>query len=270
MKKVLVVLLVLAVLMSLSGAALADFRSFKRISPSGATVTGEIDINIEQETEAKARSGRVSSYGNLSANVVKKTSEATAVDDTSNADNSSTVVAANLGDGLATSGPAAAASAATNVESVVVTDIADATVTCSLWEESCSQCGCPQCSNGITGANTQPNGQEHHCNMCECCPATVDGDIDIDVEQETKAEATSGDATAKGNMSLNLICDTDKATAVNGGSANNTSAVTATNTGIATSGSGAATATNIANNSVYTDIYRSATTSRSISMYLRN
>lgn len=286
MKKVLVVLLVLAVLLSLSSVAFAWSRM---PTPTGATVYGSIDKTITQKTEAKTRSGRASSYGNLSANMVKTTSEAKAMDCNSTADNSSSVVAANVGDGMTTTGPAAAANTATNSETDVITGIAEASVTCCMKHESGSPCGCNDCDNGcengcndgcdkcdcdcgngLASVNSQPNGDGHHCDICECCPATVRGDIDIDVKQETKADATSGDAMAKGNMSMNVICNTDQAIAKDGGDATNSSTVMATNTGIATSESGAATSMNNVNNSVYIDIYRSATTSRSISMYLRN
>ena len=275
MKKVLVVLLVLAVLLSLSGAALADFRSFKRTSPSGATVWGDINKTIKQETEATSRTGIAAATGNTSGNTVTDRNSASAINPGSVASNTNTVTAGNAGGAGAATGDAAATNSATNSETDIITDVASATVECNFTKLACDRCGCPGhdcCPNNRTSAINGENGGHKHtcdkCETCECCPATVKGDIYIDVKQETKANATSGDATAIGNSSANLVNSCNNATAVSG-TATNSNSVTATNSGTALAASGAASSSNIVNNSVYIDILRQATTSRTVNKFLQ-
>ncbi|HCG98390.1 MAG: hypothetical protein A2074_05635 [Candidatus Aquicultor primus] len=272
MKKVLVVLLALAVLLSLSGAALADFRSITRTSPSGATVWGDINKTIKQETEATSRTGIAAATGNTSGNTVTDRNSASAINPGSVASNTNTVTAGNAGGAGAATGDAAAANSATNAETDIITDVASATVECNFTKLACDRCGCPGhdcCANNET-ANLV-DGHRHTCDKCEtceCCPATVKGDINIRVEQKTTADATSGDALATGNSSANLVNSCNNATAVSG-TATNSNSVTATNSGTALAASGAASSSNIVNNSVYIDILRQATTSRTINKFLQ-
>lgn len=273
MKKVLVVLLALAVLLSLSSVAFAGRDLIKRPSLSGATIYSNIDKKISQKTEAKTRTGGAFADANNATNMVMTQSEAKALDCNSDASNTSAVGVANTGDALSASGPASAANDVTNADTEIITDIASATAECDFTKEACDRCGCPghRCPKANSASNE--NGDHKHtcdkCEKCDCCPATVKGDINIDVKQETKAEATSGDATAYGNNAMNMVASCDKAFANNGGTATNSSSVTVINDGTATAMSGAASSTNIVNNSVGIDILRSATTSRMVSKFLQ-
>ncbi|MDP2210629.1 MAG: hypothetical protein Q8J63_02685 [Candidatus Aquicultor sp.] len=274
MKKVLVVLLALAVLLSLSSLALAE-RPVKRLSPSGATVWGDINKTIKQKTEATSGTGIAAANANSSLNAVNECNSASAVNPGSVASNTNTVTAGNAGAAGATTGGAAAANNATNAETDIITDVASATVECNFTKLACDRCGCPGhpcCPNNSTAAVNGENGEHNHtcdkCETCECCPATVKGDIDICVEQKTTANATSGDATANGNSSANLVNSCNNATALSG-TATNSNSVTATNSGTALSASGAASSSNTVNNYVYIDILRQATTSRTVNRFLQ-
>ena len=274
MKKVLVVLLVLAVLLSLSSIALADRGSFKRTSPSGAMVWGDINKTVKQKTEATSRTGLATANANNSGNTVNECNSASAVNPASVASNTNTVTAGNAGVAGAATGDAAAANDATNAETDIITDVASATVECNFTKLACDRCGCPghTCPSNSTAANGE-NGEHQHtcdkCDKCECCPATVKGDIDIDVEQKTTANATSGDAHATGNTGGNTVNSCNNATAAGGGTATNSNSATATNSGTAVAASGAASSSNTVNNSVYIDILRQATTSRTVNRFLQ-
>jgi len=271
MKKVLIVLLVLAVLLSLSSAALASrdsFRdSFKRMSPGGATILSDIDKTVKQKTEAKTRTGDAFADANNATNIVKTQSEAKALDCNSDASNTSAVGVGNTGSAASTSGPATAANVVNNSETDIIIDRASATADCDLIVVACDLCGCPR--NAVASSGNFNGGNNSTCDKCDCCPATIKGDIDIEVKQETKAEAKTGDAVAIGNNALNVVDSCDKAVAVGGGTATNSSSVTIINSGTATSASGAAVSSNVVNNSVWIDILREATTTKTVNKFLQ-
>jgi len=284
LKKVLVVILAFAVLLSLTGIALGSISDpikkdrfkldrFKK-PVNGATVDGDINKTIEQATDASATSGGAYSVANTAGTAVNSDARATALDASSVATNDSAILAENAGDANATTGDASADNDVTNEECQVITETAEATVECDFDKiADGNNCDCDGDNGPVIGPASncsdciKKDGKCDKCKLCDCCPATVKGDINIDVKQNTTATATSGDANAIGNASDTDICNVAKALANDGGTADNTSTVVVSNTGIATSSSGSASASNTVDNRVNIDIFRGALTSKSISKF---
>ena len=265
MKKLLVLLLALAVLMSLSGVAFAG-SSFNW--KSGSMVNGDIYKSILFKNEAKTHTGDATAMANGSQTSVDSCSEAKAIDDSALADNDSSRLVTNAGTADAVTAPADALNQANNSETETITEQAETHADCSMFMEMttcCDKC----CALEGNHVRNDENG-DHRCDMCgcECCPASVCGDIDIHVEYQNKADAKTGDATAMGNMACTDVTAYSKAIASNGGTAGNTDSTVVTNTGVANAASGTAVSTNLVNNSVTIDIFRGAMSTKTIDVVM--
>ncbi|MBS3909240.1 MAG: hypothetical protein KGZ93_06395 [Actinobacteria bacterium] len=248
MKKLLVLLLALAVLMSLSGAAFAE-GSWRW--KSGSMVNGDIYKSILFKNEAKTRTGDATAMANGSATGVDSCSSATALDDKSTALNDSKRSVTNTGKADAVTAPADALNQVNNSETETITEQAETHSDCSKVMEMTT------CGDGMAHVDSN---RDHRCDKCgcECCPAAVIGDICIDVTYKNKADARTGDATAIGNTSMTMVDSSSKSLATGGGTANNNDSTVVSNSGDADATSGPAISTNLANNNVTIDIFRGA------------
>jgi len=268
MKKFLVLLLALALLMSMSSFAFAGTSAFndrvkdrfvKFKAEAGAKVDGDIYKDIYFENKPEAKSGHATAAANASETFIGATSKSEALGDNSIADTISSKLVSNTGLADAWSGVADAFNQANNSENETITETAEAYVDCSSFTEA----------TGYVDSNL--DGKCDLCgkvkDLCDCCPATVKGDIDIFVTFINKPEATTGDATAVGNASVTAVDSLTKTVANRGGIASNDDMIMVTNDGVATAWSGEATATNLANNDVCIDIFRGALTSKTIDIF---
>jgi hypothetical protein len=265
MKKLLVLLLALAVLMSLSGVAFAGSSwNWK----SGSMVNGDIYKSIVFKNEAETKSGDAMAMANGGATSVDSCSEAKAIDDSALADNDSSRLVTNEGTANAVTAPADALNQANNSETETITEQAETHADCSLFMEQTTCCD-ERCALEGNHVRTDSNN-DHMCDMCgcECCPASVSGDIEINVEYKNEAEAETGDATAMGNMTCTDVTSYSKAIASNGGTAGNTDSTVVTNSGVANAASGTAVSTNLVNNSVTIDIFRGAMSTKTIDVVM--
>ncbi|OFW32873.1 MAG: hypothetical protein A2074_00695 [Candidatus Aquicultor primus] len=265
MKKLLVLLLALAVLMSLSGVAFAG-SSFNW--KSGSMVNGDIYKSILFKNEAKTHTGDAEAMANGGMTSVDSCSQATALDDKSTAENDSSRLVTNTGTADAVTAPADALNQANNSEEETITEQAETHADCSMFMDMttcCDEC----CDREENHVRTDSNN-DHACDMCgcECCPASVCGDICIDVEYQNKADAKTGDATAMGNMTCTDVSSSSSALATNGGTASNGDSTVVTNSGVANAASGTAVSTNLVNNSVMIDIFRGAMSTKTIDVVM--
>jgi len=248
MKKFLVLLLALVVLMSLSGVAFAG-SSWMPWKKSGSTVDGDIYKTIIFSNKAETDSGKAEAKANDSKTTVDSFSEAKAIDDSAMADNQSGRLVTNTGTANAESAWADALNQANNSECETIVEQAETHADCSKFVEA------TVCCDEFVDLNS--DGKCDKCG-CDCCPATVKGDIDIYVEFDNKAEAKTGDAKAEGNKSHTDVTAFSKAIASNGGTASNTDDTMVVNDGVANAISGTALSTNLVNNTVNIDIFRGA------------
>ena len=265
MKKLLVLLLALAVLMSLSGVAFAESSwSWK----SGSMINGDIYKSILFKNEAKTHSGDAEAMANASMTSVDSCAEAKAIDDSAMADNESGRLVSNTGTADAVSAPADALNQANNSDTETITEQAETHAECSMFMEK-TTC-CDECCEANGAHVRTDSNNDHMCDMCgcECCPAWVCGDIDISVEYHNKADAKTGDATAAGNVSATDVTAYSKAIASNGGTASNTDETMVINDGTATAMSGTAVSTNLVNNSVTIDIFRGAMSTKTVDVVM--
>lgn len=265
MKKLLVLLLALAVLLSLSGVAFAG-PSFSW--KSGSMINGDIYKSILFKNEAKTSTGDATAMANGSMTCVDSMAEAKAIDDSAMADNASSRLVSNTGTADAVSAPADALNEANNSEEETITEQAETHADCSMFMEK-TTC-CDACCE-VQGAHLRIDSNNNHaCDMCgcECCPASVIGDIKICVEYQNKADAKTGDATATGNVSATSVSAYSKAIASNGGTASNTDDTSVINDGTATAMSGTAMSTNLVNNSVKIDIFRGAMSTKTVDVVM--
>ncbi|MHB8840614.1 MAG: hypothetical protein ACYC56_02295 [Candidatus Aquicultor sp.] len=262
MKKFLVIALAMALLLSMSSVAFArvinerDLSSFK----GGAEVKGDIIKHIFFDNDVAAYTGEANATGNGSLTVVKGTSEADACGEEGCATNDSSKDVTNDGTADAYTNPADALNQANNSVENYITEDAEATADCDVCVTAELE------RDGImTPTHAFVDGNEDgKCDICGCCPASIDGDIKEFIGISNYVDATTGDANATGNASATIIDQNDKAKACNDGTASNTSSVTVSNTGDAVAESGPATATNLANNYVTVDIFRGAMSSKTI------
>ncbi len=261
MKKFLVIALAMALLLSMSGLAFASVIQERDLSKfsSGASVKGDIVKNIFFGNDAEAYTGEANATGNGSLTVVKGTSEADACGEEGCATNDSSKEVTNDGTADAYTNPADALNQANNSVENCITEDAETSADCDVCVTADLE------RDGVSTTHAFVDGnKDGKCDICGCCPASISGDIVEDIEFENVAVAVTGDANATGNLSATIIDQDDKAKACNDGCATNSSSVNVSNTGTASAESGAATATNLANNYVTVDIFRGAMSSKTV------
>lgn len=261
MKKILTVLLAMAMLFGMASLALGApeedgwFSKWK----NGSRVQGDISKWVYFDNAAIATTGNAAAEGNISATAVASVAKAKAADEDSCADNTSTRSVKNDGDAKAHSAPSDALNQANNSEEEVITETAESNTAVEV---------CIDAEIAIDGVAPAATADSVDGGVIDCCPAEVKGDIYTDVYFSNLALAETGDAYAVGNYSETAIIAEDKALACDGGTALNNSDITVTNNGNATAYSGVATATNLANNNVKIDIFRGALSNKTIDVFV--
>jgi len=258
MKKILVILLALSVLMSMTGTAFADlkgrYNDFSKLK-GGAKINGDVFKLILFENGSQAITGDANAVGNASLTTAMSASEAKAYDgdNGSGADNLSTNIVANNGIGDSRSGPVDALNAPDNTVDSAITELAEAASGCDIY-------------TAAEGVYVDTAGGGHDAGLCDCCPAEAKGDIVGLVFFENSAYAMTGDANAVGNAAKTVVVFDDKASAANGARAANTREAVAANTGAAVAESGKAIAITKPNNRVTIDIFRNASSTKSVNI----
>lgn len=253
MKKVLILLLTVAFVLGTTGMALATDDECFCDWANGAKVKGDILKVIVFENDASAFSGVVDAVGNASDTEVNSISDVTASDDDSAANNDTNKKVENKGDVDAKTADADAFNQANNSEEQTITETAEAKVKDFVDAEI---------AISLIDGYVDSGSLDGHDDDCDCCPATVKGDIESVVVFNNNSFAASGDISAVGNASSTAINTADDVVAVGDTTASNKSDITVKNEGNVTARTGEAVSTNEANNWVCIDIFRGALTEK--------
>ncbi|MCL6472797.1 MAG: hypothetical protein K6T91_08320 [Firmicutes bacterium] len=266
MKKLVVVLVALAMVVSMSGLAFAYEGRGDLIDlfKSGAKINSDILKDICFDNNTEAYTGNAEAKGNFSNSQVKTNNEAKA-NECSEVINDNPIVVDNQGGATALTKPATATQNAQNCEQEDIVDTADTNANVDVYVDDI-----PPFIPWVSDASLNEVDGGHDfswlADIFDCCPAQIFGDICIKVKFDNGTYAYTGDATAFGNHAITHIDAKNKAEACDGSEAANENPITVTNYGQADATTGEAVATNNAENCVNINIQRSATADKTINI----